>query len=91
MTRNRESALREIQQLGFRMYDIALFLDTHPTETSALTEYTATLSKYNSMVSNYEKLYGPLTMDSVNECEAEWNWINGPWPWEIGENKGGCN
>lgn len=82
MTRNRETALYEIQQLSFKMYDIALFLDTHPDEASALTEYALTIGKYNSMVKNYEKLYGPLTINNTDECNAKWNWINGPWPWE---------
>lgn len=90
MTRNRESALKEIQELGFRMYDIALFLDTHPHEACAISEYTATLSKYNAMVKNFEKLYGPLTIGSIGDCASEWDWTKGPWPWEVSENEEVC-
>lgn len=91
MTRNRNILLREIQQLSFKLYDLALFLDTHPSEQTALIEYNETLNKYKSMVCNFEKLYGPLTMKGVDENSSYWQWIKGPWPWENckceGENK----
>ena len=82
MTRNRNMLLREIQQLAFKLYDLVLFLDTHPTEQSALREYNETLNKYKSMVSNFEKLYGPLSLRGIDENANYWQWINGPWPWE---------
>ncbi len=82
MTRNKNILLKEIQQLAFKLYDLALFLDTHPTEQSALKEYNETLNKHKSMVNNFEKLYGPLTMKGIDENASHWQWINGPWPWE---------
>lgn len=82
MMRNREMLLKEIQQLSFRLYDLTLFLDTHPTEQSALKDYNETLNKYKIMVKNFEKLYGPLTLKGVDENDCEWKWIKGPWPWE---------
>lgn len=90
MTRNREMLLKEIQQLSFRLYDLGLFLDTHPTEESAIALYNVTLNKYKSMVSNFEKLYGPLSRRSDETGTEKWNWINGPWPWENAENKEVC-
>lgn len=82
MNRNRKTLLKEIQQLGFRLYDLALFLDTHPTEQCAIKDYNETLNKYKLMVCNFEKLYGPLTLSGVDENDKEWKWIKGPWPWE---------
>ena len=82
MTRNRDALLKEIQQLSFRLYDLTLFLDTHPTESCAIKDYNETLSKYRLMVKNFEKLYGPLTLDAIDENTMEWKWIEGPWPWE---------
>ena len=78
----RDIELKEIQQLSFRLYDLTLFLDTHPTEQCAIKEYNDTLNKYKSMVCNFEKLYGPLTLIGVDENATEWKWIKGPWPWE---------
>ena len=82
MTRNHTVLLKEIQQLSFRLYDLTLFLDTHPNEKCALKDYNETLSKYKIMVKNYEKLYGPLTLGDVDETAMDWKWIKGPWPWE---------
>ncbi len=90
MIRNRESALKELQEVAFRMYDIALFLDTHPSDDCALAEYKSALNKYNSMAANFEKLYGPLKMSSIEDCDTEWKWIKGPWPWEPSKNEGVC-
>lgn len=82
MMRNRDMLLKEIQQLSFRLYDLTLFLDTHPNEQCAIKDYNETLNKYKSMVRNFEKLYGPLTLKGVDENAMEWKWIKGPWPWE---------
>ena len=83
MIRNREMLLKEIQELAFRMKDLNLFLDTHPTEQSAIELYNQTLNKYNAMVCNFEKLYGPLTMRTTNVFSTnDWLWLKGPWPWE---------
>ena len=82
MTRSRDLLLKEIQQLSFRLYDLTLFLDTHSTENCALKDYNETLNKYKIMVKNFEKLYGPLTLDAIDENTMEWKWIEGPWPWE---------
>lgn len=82
MIRNRDMLLKEIQQLSFRLYDLTLFLDTHPTEQCAIKDFNETLNKYKSMVRNFEKLYGPLTLKGVDEDAMEWKWTKGPWPWE---------
>lgn len=82
MIRNRETLLKELQELSFRLYDLALFLDTHPDECSALELYHSTMNKYKAMVCNFEKLYGPLTLSSPEISEKRWNWTKGPWPWE---------
>ena len=82
MNRNRGTMLRELQELAFRMYDLRLFLDTHPCEEAAINEYNTTSNKYNTMKSHYEKLYGPLTMEDTDNMGNYWQWIDGPWPWE---------
>lgn len=82
MKRNREMLMKELQELSFRLYDLALYLDTHSNDTSALALYNQTLCKYKSMVSNFEKLYGPISKLNIDETANKWDWINGPWPWE---------
>ena len=91
MTRNRNMLLKEIQQLGFRMYDLGLFLDTHPSEEKALSLYNSTLNKYKTMVANFEKLYGPLNWQSEELGCNQWKWLEGPWPWENNNTEEVCN
>ncbi len=74
--------LKEIQQLSFKMYDLTLFLDTHPTEKCAISEFNETLNKYKMMVKNFEKLYGSLTLKGTEDDCMDWKWTKGPWPWE---------
>ena len=82
MIRNRNVLLKEVQELAFKLYDLTLFLDTHPHEQSALAEYNETLNKYKSMVCNFERLYGPLSLKNMPDNTNTWQWIKGPWPWE---------
>jgi len=81
--------LNQVMQLSFKLYDLQLYLDTHPTENSALQEYNNTLNKYKASVEHYEKLYGPLNVININESQKEWMWTKGPWPWEKQNEKDG--
>ena len=76
--------LRYIQELGFAIDDVVLYLDTHPTDEEALKYYEKYKKKNREAVKEYTKYYGPLTNENVN-VENCWSWVEGPWPWE-----GGC-
>jgi len=92
MNRNRDVLLRELTELGFRMGDLHLYLDTHQNEIRAIKEYNLTANKYNTMKNHYEKLYGPLTTgDKDDHDETTWQWVKGPWPWEVTETGGAEN
>ena len=81
MNRTREKSMKELQEVGLRIYDLHLFLDTHPESVEALCEYKEMTKKYKLMQEYYEKLYGPLTPMCDNDTEY-WTWIKGPWPWQ---------
>ncbi len=82
---SREKMLRAVQTYGFCVYDALLYLDAYPNCKEALDYY----NKYKRLEckarADYEQKYGPLTVP----MEAhEWNWTNGPWPWQLeGDNK----
>ena len=73
-----------VQQADFTLYDLLLFLDTHPDSTEALEYYREAKAEAERARSEYESLYGPLTMRSADGSDA-FNWLSMPWPWE-GEN-----
>lgn len=77
----RECMLKNVMQINFSLYDLALYLDTHPFDEEALCMYDELREKSVRAVNEYEEAYGPLTMDyATGECS--WRWIENPWPWE---------
>ena len=44
--------------------------------------YDQYLMEEKKLCKEYEKNYGPLTLDGENLGTNSWNWIKSPWPWE---------
>ncbi len=78
---DKETLVMRIQVCTFAMDEACLFLDTHPTDISALEYYRKHKEMRDTAVNEYTQLYGPL---NPYECKAvdRWEWIDGPWPWE---------
>jgi spore coat protein JB len=70
-----------IMQLQVAVLDLALYLDTHPNDPVALYRHKAYSTQLMKLRSEYEALFGPLNVYSV-ETGDNWRYINGPWPWE---------
>ena len=79
---NRERLMREIQEVGFALVDLNLFLDTHPNNRIALDFFRDMQTKYAELQADYEMEFGPLTAFDTN-TEQGWTWISHPWPWEL--------
>ena len=77
----RECKLKELQALDFKLYDLQLYLDTHPFDEDALCLYQDTADEAMDKREEYESKYGPVTAN-VAATDCEWLWINNPWPWE---------
>ncbi|MBQ3115260.1 MAG: spore coat protein CotJB [Clostridia bacterium] len=88
MNRDKQCALNELMQLDFRLKDLHLYLDTHPTDQRAIDEFNKTASKAKLMRENFEKLYYPLTVNDKENNTCPWQWVKSPWPWENNENGG---
>lgn len=83
----RDTLLRNIQAIGLSMHDVQLFLDTHPDNGTALELFKRYRAKYNALVAEFERRYGPLTVDSDASTADGWKWIRDPWPWEYAANE----
>ncbi len=76
--------LHAIQMYDFYLYDLNLYLDTHPTDSQALALFKKYTALRKSAYETYIEKYGPITADqSSTEC---FNWVNDPWPWERSAN-----
>lgn len=81
----KSTLLKNLSAISFSMYDLHLFLDTHPNDLSALTLYNQYKQKYIVLATEYESKFGPISaMNGVSN--NQWKWIRSPWPWEYNFN-----
>ena len=63
----REMLLKKINEVSFAVDDILLFLDTHPDCQEALDFYRQNVAIRKEALSEYARLYGPLTIDTADD------------------------
>ncbi len=79
----REKLKRQIYALDFALYELALFLDSHPTNRRAMELLSEYRQKREETVAEYESKFGKyiLTLKDVPLSDS-WQWIDSPWPWD---------
>ena len=78
----RETLMQEIMEYKFSILDLALYLNTHPDDEKALCCHKEFCYRAKELTDKYQQIYGPLTI----ECPCNsWRWLEGPWPWERGQ------
>ena len=73
--------LKKLSAYQFAMWDMHLYLDTHPWDLSMLETHNRTAAKARQLKAEYEEEFCPLTAKKAQGVE----WLKGPWPWEIEE------
>lgn len=76
-----KSMLLDIQKLEFAIYDLALFLDTHPNDPVALYRHKMLTDQHMQLKHVYEAQFGIMSVMS-HELGDTWRYIDGPWPWD---------
>lgn len=85
---SKEQLLDRINQVSFAVYEMILYLDSHPCDEEALAYFEEKSALRNEALETYAKNFGPLTVDTANDTQSRcWEWVNQPWPWEV--KKGG--
>ena len=77
--------LRAIQMYDFYLYDLNLFLDTHPNDRNALAKFNEIKKRRQQAIDIYTEKYGPLKAVQ-NDSDEHFYWTDDPWPWERGAN-----
>lgn len=80
-TCEREVLMQNLQVAAFAMHEAVLYLDTHPCDPVALTEYNQYKLQYQRACAQYVEKVGPIT--AQNAGGDRWNWIDCPWPWQL--------
>ena len=79
----KEAMLYQLMQYKFVLTELNLYLDTHPKDIEMISLYRKYLEIEKQMTLEYEKMYGPITCDSLYIGNNSWTWNNSPWPWEV--------
>lgn len=86
MTINEEAGrlLRRIQELEFIAIELNLYLDTHPNDARAITEYNRVHDELMKLGEQHDNSYGPLHgFGQSKNIGRTWLWAEQPWPWEM--------
>lgn len=81
MMKSKSELLKEIQSVTFAMYDLLLYLDTHSCDKKAFKMFKELGEKRTALMNEYVKNYGSLSQFDSAKLD-EFDWLNGPWPWE---------
>ena len=74
---------RYIDALDFAIYEMVLYMDTHPTDRRAQASFTDLKRRREEAVRAYEAEFGPYVVRATDvKPDGFWDWIRGPWPWE---------
>ncbi|CDZ24851.1 hypothetical protein CCDG5_1752 [[Clostridium] cellulosi] len=77
----REMLLKKISTVSFAMFDLHLYLNTHPNDTEALKLHDKYAKQRQFLVDQFTSKFGPLNTRDITPS-TRWQWINSPWPWE---------
>ncbi len=66
--------------IPFAAWEMRLYLNTHPCDRTALALYHGYCERCPA---GYGYLACALYGESKDSCPLCWNWVDGPWPWEV--------
>ena len=80
-TEKNGTALVQIQELGFALRELGLYLDTHQSDTEATALFNQYAERYEEAMQQYQQSGAALTqLESAQR--GTYTWLNDPWPWE---------
>lgn len=78
---DRDKLFMELRRVSFSLDELRLFLDTHPTDSAALSMFGEYQTQRKEILDAYVPNYGPVEAYNV-DTNGGWGWINEPMPWE---------
>ncbi len=86
---SRNDIEKRIMAYRFALYDLGLFLDSHPCDQQAMYLRQMYKEKLTHLIDEYEQCYGKYILTQM-DVEDNWkDWISDPWPWD-GMKGDGC-
>ena len=78
----------KMQILAFAIQELAMYLDTHPTDEEALELYRQYQKLYDQQTGLFSQNCTPMT-HLIPVDHRKYTWLDEPWPWEYAANKEG--
>lgn len=79
---NQNELSKRLQELGFILVELNLYLDTHPDCMQAREVFNRYSAEMKQLREQYESRYGATLNFGLSAAGNEFDWINSPWPWE---------
>lgn len=76
----RAKLLRSLSAEQFAVWELHLYLDTHPCDKTAQRMHEKHSARAAELREEFEEKFGPLSTRTGEGCE----WLKSPWPWEKG-------
>ena len=74
--------LTTLDSLGFVLTDLNLYLDIYPNDRDMIGLFNQYREQLNTLMEEYQRKFGPITLTSDANNRYPFMWINSPWPWE---------
>ena len=81
---------KRISAYQFALYDLALYLDTHPRDEQAMQLREVYRARLCQLVDEYEQHYGKYVATMADVQENWLEWVKDPWPWDGMKGDGCC-
>jgi spore coat protein JB len=78
-----DQCLLELQSVDFVLVELTLYLDTHPDDAAALTQFQQFAQRKKSLMKSFESQFGPLQEFGNSQVGTTWTWGEAPWPWQV--------
>ena len=75
----REKYLRNMASVQFALWELHLYLNTHPADMEALAMHEQYERKLAKLRREFEEKYGPLSPMMGEGVD----WLKNPWPWDV--------
>lgn len=75
--------MTELQATDFVLVELTLYLDTHPDDAQALTQFNQFQRRKQVLMQQFEMQFGPLREFGNSPGGGAWTWADGPWPWQV--------
>lgn len=82
MELNQGALLMKISECQFVCLELNLYLDSHPDDEAARSDFLCYSEKLALLIESYEAMFGPLMNFGLSPT-ATGCWVRSKWPWEV--------